>query len=96
MDRDAAQDAQGIVIPFSTFRRRLLENGGSALPGSRRRRAGERPRVGDRRPVEELLASLKGRRGRLEDRLALLSLAIEKLEVQVETKRSLEILPGIS
>lgn len=88
MDRNAANDTTGNVVPFPTVQRL---GGPQVASGGPRRRGG-----GERRPVEELLGALKGRRGRLEDRLALLSLAIEKLEVQVETKRNLEILPGIS
>jgi len=60
----------------------------AASAGPRRRQQG------DRRSIEELLDSLKSRRGRLEDRLSLVSLAIEKLESQVATKRKIEILPG--
>ena len=83
MDRNP-EDSWGVVIPFAGAR----EPQASPHPGVRRR-----PHL-ERQSVEDLLTSLKGRRGRLEDRIALLSLAIDKLEIQVETKGRLELLPG--
>ncbi len=57
-------------------------------------RARSRRRPGDRASVEALLASLKGRRRKLQDRLDLVGLAIDRLENQVATKRRLEVLSG--
>ncbi len=94
MDRKAAKDNKGTVIAFPADQNQDRSKPASA--GPRRRPPVERRTEVERLPVEELLDSLKGRRVRLEDRLALISLAIQKLEVQVETKRNLEILPGIS
>lgn len=92
MDPSVAKDETGTVIPFPA----VLQTCTVASAAPKRRAQADRRATPDRPSVEALLNSLRGRRDRLEDRLALLSLAIEKLEDQVETKRHLEILPGIS
>lgn len=89
MDRQHAREPRGEVIAFPAGSR-----GGEGWPGLEAGGAPRRKARSERRPVEELLDSLKGRRGRLADRLTLVSLAIEKLEEQLETKRHFAILDG--
>ncbi|MBM3268611.1 MAG: hypothetical protein FJZ01_13265 [Candidatus Sericytochromatia bacterium] len=62
------------------------------FPAEVRARARRKPEA--RESVESLLSSLRGRRDKLEGRLQMLSLAIDRLEDQVAVKRRLEILPG--
>ncbi|MBM3276389.1 MAG: hypothetical protein FJZ00_14640 [Candidatus Sericytochromatia bacterium] len=84
-DRQLPDADEGVVVPFAPK---------SSAASRRRAPAPIRTAPQGRETVEDLLSTLRGRREKLQERLGLLGLAIDKLEDQVATKRQLSVMPG--